>query len=80
MQVGLSGPLRESADGAASIDIEAGTIRQLLERLIARYPRMEIHMDQGIAVSIDGTLYRDNWEVEIPADAEVYLVPRIVGG
>lgn len=80
MQVGLSGPLRESADGAASIDIEAATIRQLLERLIARYPRMETHMDQGIAVSIDGTLYRDNWEVEIPADAEVYLVPRIVGG
>ncbi|MDH5737548.1 MAG: MoaD/ThiS family protein [Gammaproteobacteria bacterium] len=80
MEVSLSGPLRDAAEGLASISIEAQTIRELLERLVARYPRMEAHMAQGIAVAINGTIYRDNWNIPIPEDAEVYLLPRIAGG
>lgn len=80
MQVSLSGPLREAADGLASIELEASTIRELLDRLINQYPKMDSHMEQGIAVSIDGTIYRDSWNTPIPEGAEVYLLPRIVGG
>ena len=80
MQVGLSGPLRAAADGEESINIEAETIRELLERLIDRYPAMRQHVDIGIAVSIDGTIYRDNWATNIPQGAAVYLLPRIAGG
>ena len=35
---------------------------------------------QGIAVAIDGTVYRDNWDTELPEGAEVFLLPRIQGG
>ena len=80
MQVGLSGPLRAAADGVEHIDIEAETIRELLNRLVDRYPAMAGHMDTGIAVAIDGTIYRDNGDVKIPSGAEVYLLPRIAGG
>lgn len=80
MQVGLSGPLRAAADGEESISIEAETIRELLNRLQDRYPAMKQHMELGIAVSINGTIYRDNWSTKIPEDAEVYLLPRIAGG
>lgn len=80
MQVSLTGPLRSAAGGAAEIEISASTIRELLTRLIEQYPGMNDHMEQGIAVSVDGTMYRDDWDVEIPEGVEVVLLPRIQGG
>jgi hypothetical protein len=35
---------------------------------------------RGIAVSIDGVLYRDTWAKDLPAGAEIFLLPRIAGG
>ena len=80
MKVDLSGPLRSAAGGIESFEMEADTIRELLQRLVDRYPAMQQHMDQGIAVAINGTIYRDDRTVKIPAGAEVYLLPRIQGG
>lgn len=80
LDVQLSGSLREAADGAASVSIEAATIRELLRKLAERYPRMQDRIDAGVAVSIDGEIYRDNWSEPIPDDAEVFLLPRIQGG
>ena len=80
MQVSLTGPLRSAAGNAATLEIEASNIRELLNRLIDRYPAMADHLEQGIAVAIDGTMYRDNWDVGIPEGAEVVLLPRIAGG
>ena len=80
MEVNLTGPLRSAVGEAASIEIEAGTIRELLRKLIEQYPAMDQHLDQGIAVSIDGTMYRDDRDIRIPPNAEVVLLPRIQGG
>ncbi len=76
----LSSGLRDAADGASSIAIEAATIRELLRKLVERYPRMQARVDEGIAVSIDGEIFRDDWNQRIPADAEIFLLPRIQGG
>ena len=38
------------------------------------------HLDRGIAVAIDGVVYRDDWTQKIPGGAEVFLMPRIEGG
>lgn len=80
MEVSFSGPLKDAVGGAASIEIEAETIRELLTRLIDRYPKLHAHMEEGIAVAIDGTIYRDSWDTPIPKDSEVYVLPRIAGG
>lgn len=80
MLVKLNGALRSGVDGAASIDIEAATIRDLLNTLIDRYPAMAEHMDRGIAVAIDGVVFRDDWTQPIPEGAEIFLMPRIEGG
>ena len=80
MKVGLSGPLVAAANGSASIEIEAETIRQLLTRLVDRYPLMQQQLDDGIAVSINGAIYRDNWTTKIPEGSDVFLLPRIAGG
>jgi molybdopterin converting factor small subunit len=64
----------------ASVNIEAASIRELLRKLVERYPAMQARVDDGVAVSINGQIYRDNWGEPIPADAEVFLLPRIPGG
>ncbi|MEZ5559526.1 MAG: MoaD/ThiS family protein [Pseudomonadales bacterium] len=79
-EVQLTASLRDAADGAASVTIDAATIRELLRKLVERYPRMQRRLDEGIAVSINGEIYRDNWSETIPDGAEVFLLPRIQGG
>jgi molybdopterin converting factor small subunit len=80
VEVQLSASLREFAAGAASISIEAATIRELLRKLVERYPRMQRQVDEGIAVSVNGEIYRDDRNQQIPEGAEVFLLPRIQGG
>ncbi len=80
MKVSVSGPLRDAMDGADSVNVEAATIRELLTRLKDRYPALSQFDEDGIAVAINGTMYRDSWETPIPPDAEVFVLPRIVGG
>jgi molybdopterin converting factor small subunit len=80
LEVQLSGSMRDAADGAASVSIQAGTIRELLRKLVERYPRMQSRVDEGVAVSINGEIFRDNWGEPIPEGAEIFLLPRIPGG
>jgi len=79
-EVRLFGGLRDAVDGAESVVVEGTTIRELLENLGRTYPLMRKRINQGIAVSIDGTIYRDDWEQPIPENAEVGLLVRIAGG
>jgi len=80
VEVSLSGSVRDAVGGLASVEVEAETIRELLTRLIDRYPKLENYPEEGIAVAINGTIYRDSWETPIPEGSEVFLLPRIVGG
>ena len=80
MEVFLTGPIRSAAGEAASIEIEAGNIRELLRKLVEQYPKMDQHLEQGIAVSIDGTIYRDDRDIIIPPGVEVVRLPRSQGG
>lgn len=79
-KIHLWGGLRPAADDVEWVDIEAATIRQLMQKLEERYPRMTPHIEEGIAVSVNGTIYQDEWSKVLPEGAEVYLLPRIQGG
>ncbi|MFT4726123.1 MAG: molybdopterin synthase sulfur carrier subunit [Granulosicoccus sp.] len=76
----LWGGLRPAVGDAESVDINATTIRELMTKLEERYPLMSRHIETGIAVSINGTIYQDSWAQTLPAEAEIYLLPRIQGG
>ena len=66
--------------GATVLTLSASsTVRRSLEDLARRYPALRDRI-KGIAVSIDGTIYRDDWEQPIPEGAEVGLLVRIAGG
>ena len=80
VEVQLSASFREFTGGAASVAIDATTIRELLRKLVERYPRLQRRVDEGIAVSINGEIFRDDRNEKIPDGAEVFLLPRIPGG
>ena len=68
------------ADGAPSVFIEASTIRELFRKLSTQYPGMEPHIKRGVAVSIDGKIYRDQLDTKLHVSSEIYLLPRVPGG
>lgn len=80
VEVTLWGSLAAAAGGHSKVEIEARNIRELLKRLSERFPGLEPFVDRGIAVAIDGTIYRDTWSKDLPAGAEIYLLPRLTGG
>lgn len=80
VEVELWGSLSAAAGGKKKLDIEARDIRELFRKLADQYPGIEPFIERGIAVSIDGVIYRDTWSKELPQDAEIFLLPRIAGG
>ncbi len=79
-KVVLSGSLKAKAGGSPELEVEARTIRELLSVLEERFPRLADDLEQGVAVSIDGQIFRDDWYREIPPDAEVFVLPRLAAG
>ena len=80
LTVRANGSVRNALGGAETVEVTASTIRELLARLADRFPALERELDTGIAVAINGEIYRDDWDVTIPEDGEVFLLPRIPGG
>ncbi len=79
-RVVLTGNLVQLAGGRSELELQAANVRQLLRLLGERYPALKPHLEEGMAVAIDGQIYQDAWFEPIPPDSEVHLVPRIAGG
>ncbi len=80
VEVTLWGALATAAEGHSKIEIEAKDIRELFKKLGEQFPGIQPLLDKGIAVAINGTIYRDTWSKTLPGDAEIFLLPRLVGG
>lgn len=80
VEVRLWGSLGAAIGGKEKLDIEAGTIRELFAKMEEQHPALKPFIDSGIAVSIDGVIYRDTWSKELPEGAEIFLLPRLAGG
>ncbi len=78
--VGLWGSLTQHTGGASQVEVPARNIRELLTQLEVAYPGLKPHLDRGVAVSINGQIYRDAWFQLIPEGAEVFLLPKLAGG
>ena len=66
--------------GASQWDIEAETVRRLIDELDARYPGLGDFIDRRMAFAIDGVIHQDAWFSAIRPDSEVWLIPKIGGG
>jgi molybdopterin converting factor small subunit len=79
-RVVLMDAFKRFTGGRLEFDLEVETIGQLMRVLGERYPDMKPHLEEGVAVAIDGQIYQDTWTEPIPPDAEVHLIPQIGGG
>ncbi|GIT24405.1 MAG: MoaD/ThiS family protein [Gammaproteobacteria bacterium] len=76
----LTGNLQLHTEGVKELELDVNTIRQLMRQLTTRYPGLPADLEDEVAVSIDGTIYQDDWFAEIAPDSEVHLLPKIGGG
>ena len=63
-----------------SKQIEANTIRQLFARLGEQFPELAPHLEDGLAVAIDGQIYQETLIQPIEPDSSVQVLPQIAGG
>lgn len=79
-RVVLNGNLKQFSDGKHEFDLDVNNVRQLFAQLGARYPELAPHLEEGIAVAIDGEIFQDAWFAAIGPDSEVHVIPKIGGG
>jgi molybdopterin synthase sulfur carrier subunit len=80
MRVSLSSTFQLADGPGSTVEVQAETIAEMMASLTDRYPSFQQLLDRGVAVSIDGQIFRDDWTQPIPSGAEVFLIPRIEGG
>jgi molybdopterin converting factor small subunit len=80
VRVRLGGPLQSQAGGRTEFEVEAETIRELLETLGARHPELAPVLARGVAVAVDGTIYAGAFLAPIAEGSEVFLLPALAGG
>jgi len=80
VKVLLWGSLADAADGQREVQVEAGTLRELLDGLGGNFPGLRAELERGVSVSIDGRIYNDAWFRPIHEDSEVVLLKRLKGG
>jgi molybdopterin converting factor small subunit len=78
--VTLIGSLRQYTGGVTELELDAANVRQLFARLGETYPALAPHLEQGLAVAIDGQIYQDALLLPIRADSDVHILPQIAGG
>lgn len=78
--VTLIGNLRQYTGGVTALDIEAANVRQLFRQLGEKFPELAPHLEEGLAVAIDGQIYQDALLEPIGAESEVHILPQIAGG
>jgi sulfur-carrier protein len=66
--------------GVSELEIQADTVRGLIDELEARYPGFGEFIDRRMAIAIDGEIHQNAWFSPIGPDSEVCLIPKIGGG
>jgi molybdopterin synthase sulfur carrier subunit len=89
LKVVIPAPLRKHTAGAEIVEVEAGTVQQIIETLDGRYPgiRSSICDEAGglrrfINIYVDGEDVRflENLSTTAKDGAEIAIVPAISGG
>lgn len=79
-RVVLVGNLAQLTGGVAEFDLAATSVKQLFQQLAELHPALGPHLEDGVAVAIDGQIYQDSLLEPIRADSEVFVLPQIAGG
>lgn len=80
VRVKLGGTLKTWAGGQTEFEVEATNIREVLDRLGEAHPRLKPLLAKGVAVAIDGEIYRNAWFHPVTPANDIYLLPLLAGG
>ena len=72
VKVVVWGSLKPHTGGKAELEIEAGNVRELLDRLGETYPGLKPQLPRGVSVAIDGVIFRDGWHEPLPQTAKSF--------
>ena len=86
--VKIPAPLRPMTGGAASVECEAGTVRQLIGELDARHPGFGERVMQGeqlrrfvnVFVAGEDVRFAEGIETAVKDGQEVTILPAVAGG
>lgn len=76
----LVGNLAQLTGGLAELQMSATSVKQLFQQLADLHPAIAPHLEEGVAVAIDGQIYQDALFQPIDPESEVFLLPKIAGG
>ena len=79
-RVFLSNDMMSGTGGIDVVTIDAPRVRELIDKLVDRFPHLNRDIFSGLAVAIDGEIHNDADYLPLEADSEVHFVPRIAGG
>ena len=79
-RVVLVGNLAQLTGSVAEFNLSVTSVKQMFEQLTELHPTLARHLDEGVAVAIDGQIYQDALLEPIGPDSEVFLLPQIAGG
>ena len=79
-RVELVGGLAQLTGGVTEFDLPATSVKHLFALLADRHPALARHLEEGVAVAIDGQIYQDALLEPIGPDSEVFVIPQIAGG
>ena len=79
-RVVLVGNLARITGGVAEFQLSATSVKQLFQQLTELHPALARHLEDGVAVAIDGQIYQDALFEPIGPDSDVFLLPQIAGG
>jgi molybdopterin synthase sulfur carrier subunit len=80
VEVNLWSGLRRFTGGELKVEVEAATVGEMLDALVATHPGLEPVIAAGVSVAVDGELIANELTAPIPSGAEVYLLQRLKGG
>ena len=78
--ISLSSNLVPYTCGETAFELEVANVRQLFQALAERYPDLQAHLENDLAVAIDGEIYQDALLQPIRSKSEVFVFPKIAGG
>lgn len=79
-KISLASHLVAYTGGERELTLAVTNVRQMFAALAQRYPDLREHLENEVAVAIDGEIYQDALLQPIAEDSEVILIPKIAGG
>ncbi len=82
----IPAPWRDLTGQQTKVEVEAATLRELIEELDRRFPGIHTRLCEkgavrsSIQVSLDGTLISRNLRTPLKPQTEVHFLPAIGGG